>query len=46
MNFNISFNILELIRQLIGMNLPLSGIAGVFRQFWTFIMNSLKIFGL
>jgi len=46
MNFTIGFDIFDLIRQLTNLNLPLSGIAGVIRQFWTFVMNSLKIFGL
>ena len=46
MNFQINFDIFNLLRQLINLNLPFSGFAGIMQQFWAFIMNSLRIIGL
>ena len=46
MSFQININPFDLVRQLLNLNLPFSGFANIMRQFWTFVMNSLRILGL
>jgi len=46
MNFSINFDIFQIIRQLTNLSLPLSGIADIFRSFWAYVRDLLRIFGL
>ena len=46
MNFSVNFDIFQVLRQLTNMNLPYSGIAGIFGQFWNYVRDLLRIFGL
>ena len=46
MNIHIDFGLLDLLRQLTSLSLSFSGLASIMQQFWTFVMNSLRILGL
>jgi len=47
MIFNISFDVLGILRQFINLNFfSLSNIADIFRSFWAFVSDFLRVFGL
>ncbi|MCL2300138.1 MAG: hypothetical protein FWC27_08355 [Firmicutes bacterium] len=46
MNFNISFNLFEVLRQLMNVRGSISGMADVVRQFWASVRDILRALGL
>jgi len=46
MNFTINFDLFDLLRQLTNLSISFSGIADIFRTFWAYVRDMLRIFGL